>query len=381
MFKFFSSAFYSNIPIANYRLLFVYHSRAFLELAGSLLEWSVWNASLRYRNPHSTELFAALRTQVSNSSFYFTLRPSIANLKRIMSLFSMLEVEIYDMFLGLELSVEGIKKIMIVFLECVHPVIVTTASMLKVSFSKPFINTFEDQKVSKAASYFLERTFKEPFVIDDILKILLHCIKNDQFVDEAKILGKIIVQDAANDKVIEEELTQFFVRIFQSNDIKNSAVNLVKFVFEQEDTKEILVQLFVNAFKDERVLDALKVGLTIAISEIVTDPELQKKVSNFVLVILEPLLKAERSKINNLEERFSKPAESAEDIRTFAVDKLNLMNLICKDKRTNTESKMSNSNDPAYQNFPQEQENARRYERLKILDQVNNSNFCEFGRL
>ena len=140
MFKFFSSAFYSNIPIANYRLLFVYHSRAFLELAGSLLEWSVWNASLRYRNPHSTELFAALRTQVSNSSFYFTLRPSIANLKRIMSLFSMLEVEIYDMFLGLELSVEGIKKIMIVFLECVHPVIVTTASMLKVSFSKPFIN-------------------------------------------------------------------------------------------------------------------------------------------------------------------------------------------------------------------------------------------------
>lgn len=40
-------------------------------------------------------------------------------------------------------------------------------------------------------------------MVEDILKILLTCIKDEQFIIEAKNLGKIIVKDVSEDKSIE----------------------------------------------------------------------------------------------------------------------------------------------------------------------------------
>lgn len=376
--RFLFRAISSYIPDINFHRLFVYYSRVFLESVGFLFETSVWHLNSRTETLHPAELFVSIWKKVNNLMHYLALRSSILTLGDIRKFFVTLVAETYEMLLNLDLSVQGIKNIVSVFLESVNPIFVTASSMLKLSFAKPFINTFEDQNVSKAASYFLERTFKEPFVIDDILKILLNCIRNEQFVDEAKVLGKIIVQDAANDKVIEEELAQLFVRIFQTDDIKESAVNLIKFVFEQEDTKETLVQLFVNAFKDERILNSLKITLSAAMSEVVADPELQKKVSDFALVTLQPVLKAQLSKIEGLENKLSKPAESAEDIRTYVVDKMDLLKLISEAERQQNLPKNQNNPAQIYEDYLEEQEKMRRYDRLRLLEQVHNRDFSGF---
>jgi hypothetical protein len=369
----------SYIPEIDYREYFVYYSRVFLESVGFLYERSVWHLNSKTESLRPAEILVSIGRKANEFMHYLAIRSSFLTLADIKRFFVNLVAETYEMILSLDLSFTGIKDIVTVFLEAVSPMFVSASSMFKLSFAKPFINTFEDKNVSKAASYFLERTFKEPFVIDDILKILLHCIRNEQFVDEAKVLGKIIVQDAANDKLIEEELTQLFVRIFQTNDIKDSAVSLVKFVFEQEDTKETLIQLFINAFKDERTLNALKTSLTTAMSDVAADKQLQAKLSDFFVMSLQPILKEELSGHHGIQKRLSSPSESAEDIRTFAVNKMDLMNLVSGAERQGKLDRSQNPPSQSYEETLDEQERPRRYERLRLLQKMHNSSFSGLG--
>jgi hypothetical protein len=206
-----------------------------------------------------------------------------------------------------------------------------SAPDFKPNIKSSFVETFEDHNVSKAASYFLERTFKEKFVIDDILQILLACVKDETFIDEAKVLGKIIVQDAANDKAIGDELTQLFSRIFQTDVIRTEANDLVKYIFYQEETKQTLIHLFVNAFQDERIQASISKTLGASITDISKDKEIRENLTAFIRAITFPLFfdkqvqalvkEADRSAANNKSRESDEPTAMLFDMRNLQKSK------------------------------------------------------------
>lgn len=142
--------------------------------------------------------------------------------------------------------------------------------------------TFKDDRVKREGVLYLEKVLKDKVLIDRIIEILLKAVKEETFIDEAKNLGKNIVVSAAKDKKVEKGLSEMFIRIFKDPEIKFEAAELVKFVVNEPDTKEELVDLLIKVFKDKKVILAFKNLLAGAFFDVLSEKETAERLKIFV---------------------------------------------------------------------------------------------------
>lgn len=144
------------------------------------------------------------------------------------------------------------------------------------------VGTFRDSSIKKEGVDYLERVVKEKPVVDQVLEILLKSIKDEGFVDEAKVLGKNIALTLINDKEVEKNVVDMFVRIFKEPEIKNEATELLIYVMHQEEIKKELIRLVSESFADKRVTEALKDALASSFYDILTDQETSQRLKLFM---------------------------------------------------------------------------------------------------
>lgn len=151
------------------------------------------------------------------------------------------------------------------------------------------VSTLRTQPVEAGGVEYLLTLLKDKQVIDQLLTTLLKAIKSESFIDQAKVLGKDVVKSATADKEVEEALTQLFVRIFKTPEIKTEAKELVVHVVEQEEVKENMIRLVQVAFADDRVVDAMRDMLTKSFYQLLSRPETAAHFQNLMLNVVKSL--------------------------------------------------------------------------------------------
>lgn len=141
--------------------------------------------------------------------------------------------------------------------------------------------TFKDEQIKREGVLYLEKVLKDKTLITQIIQILLKSIKEEKFIQEAKVLGKNIVVSAAKDKRVEKGLIDMFIRIVKNPEIKFEASELVKFVVNEPDSKEELVNLLIEVFKEEKVILAFKNLLAGALFDVLSEKETARRLQIF----------------------------------------------------------------------------------------------------
>jgi hypothetical protein len=151
------------------------------------------------------------------------------------------------------------------------------------------VSTLRTQPVESGGVEYLLTLLKDKQVVDQLLSTLLTAIKSDSFIDQAKVLGKDIVKNATGDKEVEDALTNLFVRIFKTPEIKTEAKDLVVHVVEQEEVRENLIKLVQVAFADNRVVDGMRDMLTHSFYQLLNQPETADHFQQLMLNVVQSL--------------------------------------------------------------------------------------------
>jgi hypothetical protein len=62
---------------------------------------------------------------------------------------------------------------------------------LRMYLNRNIVETLKEKEVREGGVEYLNQIIRQKLVIDAILDVLLFCIKDDEFIDEAKNLGRI----------------------------------------------------------------------------------------------------------------------------------------------------------------------------------------------
>ena len=158
------------------------------------------------------------------------------------------------------------------------------------------VGTFRDSDIKQEGVGYLEKVIKEKPVVDQVLEVLLKSIKDEHFIDEAKVLGKEVTMSLINDKEVEKNIVDMFVRVFKEDDIKVEATNLLIHIVNQEEVKKELIRLISDSFADEKVAGALREALASSFYDILTD---QETTQHFKLFMYNFLTSEQGYDINN----------------------------------------------------------------------------------
>lgn len=181
---------------------------------------------------------------------------------------------------------EGYNQLSNVIKSKINTQIENAHSETKTILKDTIVETLKHDEVASQGVDYLLILLKDKTTIDQILSVLIQSIKAPEFIDEAKILGKEIVKDAAIDKEVENSLTKLFVRIFKTEEIKNEGKNLLLHIISQNETKEELVQLIEKAFTDDRLTQSMKELLKKAFFELFTEQETIEAVRFLLINVL-----------------------------------------------------------------------------------------------
>lgn len=164
------------------------------------------------------------------------------------------------------------------------------------SFIKEVVmGVLRDPQIRREGGMFVENLAKRQIVLDNIVTLLSESVKDPVFINEAKHLTKGLAHRLLQDQTIQQDIAGLFVNLLRDPEIKYELTEVTKWVFAQEETKEALVNVCKEGFKDDRMGKATQDLLSTSLHNILMDQETVEKLKLFSFYLLESENKANQN--------------------------------------------------------------------------------------
>lgn len=131
-------------------------------------------------------------------------------------------------------------------------------------YKLPFIKKFvvsavtKDEKLMDGGLTYVENLSKNPRILDPFLAMMIFSISDPVFLENADELIKELGLDLLKDKKVFRDACQLIIEELRDPEIQKEIKDLLVWTVYQDDVKDGLVNLFCNGFKEDRIVNSMK---------------------------------------------------------------------------------------------------------------------------
>lgn len=111
-------------------------------------------------------------------------------------------------------------------------------------------------------------------------------LRDPRFIHESKLFGKDLISDVVQTPECKQEFKVLVLTCFQDQRVKRESVNILKYLVESQESKELMADYFKDIFTREDMKTAISELLTKAAFTTLKMPINQQRFGEFVLHVI-----------------------------------------------------------------------------------------------
>lgn len=180
---------------------------------------------------------------------------------------------------------------------------------------------FRNTKIINEGSSFVDFLSEQEILQNAVEILVVNNIREQNFKKGGLEFSKKIVSGVSNDEshLLENDLNYLIIKTLRDPEMKKETLDVFLWLMEQKEVKEVLIDLFSNAVKNENILKAFTNALKASFYDILMNRSTVNKMKIFSFNVLEMESSEEEGTIKKLLHLFNKRF-SAQPKKTSAFD-------------------------------------------------------------